>query len=66
MEFSTRDMEANMGAGRPMFLSPAVKRSVNWLPLSVNSLMILTGHACCTFARKSTLLLSVWSAYRLI
>jgi hypothetical protein len=39
-----------------------VKRSVNWLPLSVSSLTILIGQACFTLIRKSVLLLSDWSA----
>jgi hypothetical protein len=37
----------------------AVKRSVNWLPLSVSSLVILTGQPSRSLARKSILLLSV-------
>jgi hypothetical protein len=44
------------------FLLLLVKRSVNWLPLSVSSLQILIGQAAFTLAKKSTLLLSVWSA----
>jgi hypothetical protein len=43
------------------FFNPvfAMKRSVNWLPLSVSSLTILTGQVLCTFHGELTLLLSV-------
>ncbi len=42
-----------------LFLAASGEGSVNWLPLSVISLTILTGQACSTLVRKSTLLLSV-------
>jgi hypothetical protein len=44
------------------FLLLMVKRSVNWLPLSMSSLQVLIEQAAFTLARKSTLLLSVWPA----
>ena len=42
-------------------LALAVKRSVNWLALSVRTLLIVIGAACLRRRRKSLLLASVWS-----